>query len=73
MTADFMSKPVQGSKFKFFRQQILGEGSQMPKESHLDGSNKIREPQKKTKKKVLSCELKGKNNTKKISRYKKDE
>jgi hypothetical protein len=70
MTADFMSKPLQGSKFRIFRQQILGECSQMSKESHSSGEQKKRGPQQKTEKRVLSCEHKGKRNTAKISRYK---
>jgi hypothetical protein len=70
MTADFMSKPLQGSKFRIFRQQILGERSQMSKESHSSGEQKKRGPQQKTEKRVLSCEHKGKRNTAKISRYK---
>ena len=70
MTADFMSKPLQGSKFRIFRQQILGECSQMSEQRHWSENNKSQEPQKKTGRKVLSCEQKGKKNTKKISRYK---
>ena len=34
MTSDFMSKPLQGSKFRFFRNQILGEDQDTTTSGH---------------------------------------